>query len=256
MKISERAHKALKQLEELWKDPDRLTGMLEAVLITSPTGRPIDRWSLRNRLLCALSGTADARTFNQWRESGRSVIKGHKAIYILAPIVIKDEEERTHVVGYRGVPVFCLEDTDGEPVPVMNTPPPPPLAEVAKRWNISVKYAPSTNTGTLGWYNKTQQSITLLVENPSVYFHELMHAADDKTRTDFHGGQDPDQEAVAEIGSAVLARLYDQPTDKRAFKYVGLYHDNPLKAMQRLLPRIEKCLTAILSPATLKEQTQ
>jgi len=245
VKTSEKAHAALKKLEELWKDPERLTGTLSAILLVSPTGRPIDRWSIRNRILCAIEGTNDARTFNQWKEADRSVKKGKKAVYILAPITVKDEDEaeKVRLIGFRCVPVFRLEDTEGEPVETMNTPPPPPLADVAEAWNLPINYAPHDGKY-YGFYNKTRPSITLMVENPSVYFHELMHAADDLLHG-IHGGQDADQEAIAEIGSAVLARLYDQPTDKHAYDYVNLYTD-PIKAMNRLLPRIETCLTAIL----------
>ena len=73
--------------------------------------RPMDAWSLSNRVLCLLSGTADARGYRQWKESGRQVRKGEKAFNILEPCRAKrkgidaetgEETERMITFGFRG----------------------------------------------------------------------------------------------------------------------------------------------------------
>ena len=87
---------------------------------------PSDKWSIGNRILQMLQGTADARGYKQWQEVGRQVRKGAHAIHILAPLTykIKDKDELTGedvekiiVKGYRPIPVFRYEDTDGKALP-------------------------------------------------------------------------------------------------------------------------------------------
>lgn len=68
-----------------------------------------------------------ARGYKQWqKEFNRTVKKGEKAMWILAPnnvkIVEKDEETGEEIVkyitrGFRSVPVFELSQTEGEPIP-------------------------------------------------------------------------------------------------------------------------------------------
>ena len=82
---------------------------------------PASRWSLLNRTLMFISGTSDARGFNQWKQANRYVKKGSKAITILAPRFIRkqeeeDEEAKSILVGFLAVSVFKVEDTDGEPL--------------------------------------------------------------------------------------------------------------------------------------------
>lgn len=53
---------------------------------------PSDNWSFLNRLLMYLNNTDDARGFRQWKQAGRYIKKGSKALYILAPILKTMEE--------------------------------------------------------------------------------------------------------------------------------------------------------------------
>jgi hypothetical protein len=52
---------------------------------------PAASWSLGNRVLMLLSGTDDARGFQQWKDAGRFVKKGSHAFYILIPRLAKKE---------------------------------------------------------------------------------------------------------------------------------------------------------------------
>ena len=86
------------------------------------------RYSFGNAILIAMQ-RRDATVvagFNDWRNKhNRTVKKGEKAIWILAPIVKKekavdgdpDSPERKRVVGFRSVPVFDVSQTEGEPLP-------------------------------------------------------------------------------------------------------------------------------------------
>jgi hypothetical protein len=96
------------------------------------------RWSANNRLLALLQLQERARqrpellddvhmmSFRQWdKEHGRRVIKGERAIWILAPRTRRIEEEaadgsktsRTIVTGFTAVPVFNITQTEGPDLP-------------------------------------------------------------------------------------------------------------------------------------------
>lgn len=167
---------------------------------------PCSKWSFGNQLLMQVGGeTDDARGYHQWNKIGRHVRKGASARYILAPMTVKredkDGEERTIMVGFRSVPVFAIEDTDGEPVEEYKPTTLPPLADLAE---ISYR---NSGHGESGSFNPRTKKITLSTEEPSVYFHELVHKYDGRTH-ELKGGQDPEQEIVAELGACVLARMY------------------------------------------------
>ena len=59
---------------------------LAPVFIHRDNGAPCESWSWRNRLLTALEGFDDARTFLDWKRIGRNVKKGEHAFYILEPV--------------------------------------------------------------------------------------------------------------------------------------------------------------------------
>ncbi|WP_373278597.1 ArdC-like ssDNA-binding domain-containing protein [Alicyclobacillus shizuokensis] len=131
--------------------------------------------------------TFDARGFKQWEEAGRKVKKGAKAFYILGPVtktVTREDPEtgeeirRLVVVGFKAIPVFRLEDTEGDPVTVPNYDPPvlPPLMNVAQAWGIPVRYAPKTGRF-YGLYHPVRDEIILCSHDEITFFHELAHAA-------------------------------------------------------------------------------
>ena len=75
--------------------------------------------------------------------------KGSRAFYILGPIVRQKEveDEITHekkvihfVSGFKAIPVFSVEDTDGQDLPVYKPLDPPPLLDVAEKWGLKVQY--------------------------------------------------------------------------------------------------------------------
>ena len=61
--------------------------------------------------------------FQKWKSLGRWVKKGERGIPILAPILVKEDEEeageKQYLVGFRVVHVFDLTQTDGEPIPLV-----------------------------------------------------------------------------------------------------------------------------------------
>jgi len=82
------------------------------------------RYSFGNVLLIAAQCHEATRVagFNAWRKMNRSVRKGEKAIWILAPMVYKNadaeggQDDRV-IRGFKFVPVFDVAQTDGEELP-------------------------------------------------------------------------------------------------------------------------------------------
>jgi hypothetical protein len=76
------------------------------------------RYSFANTMLI-LQQCPDATTvagFNAWRRMGRSVRKGERAIWIVAPVVGRrsNTDAEQEVAGFRRVAVFDLAQTEGE----------------------------------------------------------------------------------------------------------------------------------------------
>lgn len=164
--------------------------------------------------------------------------------------------DKTIVVGFRGIPVFRLEDTEGDPVVVPDyTPPPlPPLAEVAGAWGIRVRYGPGEEgrTGFWGYYAPGGE-ICLLTYAEKVFFHELAHAVHDRI-TPLRRGQVARQGIVAETAAAVLLLLYGfEGYVAEAREYVAHYaHESPASAVRgvmRHLSEIEQVLELVVRTA-------
>lgn len=214
---TKKANKVLADIVQDFESNDTIPKYMADTLIRAPEV-PCSKWSVSNQILMQAGGrTDDARGYNQWRAVGRYVKKGSKARYILAPMVVpnKDEDKDPAVV-FRCVPVFAIQDTDGEALPEYKPVELPPLAELAE-----IKYRNSAH-GEAGTFNTETGVITLSSENAGVFFHELVHKYDAKSN-ELKGGQDPAQEIVAELGSAVLSRMYDIPHTPNHMAYIAGY---------------------------------
>lgn len=272
-------------LDKVAEATERLVAMMESgdlpaamarTAIRSMLGqRPSDAWSWGNQLLMILCGTEDARGFKQWKDAGRSVRKGAKAIYILGPRTVTRtvEDEKTGeqrkvpvVVGFVGIPVFRLEDTEGQDLetgaPIDHRPEVlPPLMSVAEAWGYTVTYGPQTG-GAYGYHTIDGARIHLMTHDVGTLWHELAHGAHKKVleaRGDkMRGGQIPEQEIVAEMTAAVLGELYGE-TGRH--QYTRDYLATYAKAMgttltggiMRCLSDVQKCLLLILEAARTVE---
>lgn len=81
--MNERVKQTLGAILEKFKSGDMPEAIALATFLTSNI--PSNKWSFTNRTIMFLSGTGDARGFQQWKEVNRYVKKGAKAVYILAP---------------------------------------------------------------------------------------------------------------------------------------------------------------------------
>jgi antirestriction protein ArdC len=222
---------------------------------------PSTRWSFFNRTLMFLSGTCDARGFNQWRSVKRQIQKGSKAIYILVPCFKKQIDEETNeekefLSFFKVTPVFRVEDTEGEPLEYQQIDLPDiALIEKAKEWGISVKAVPG-NYRYYGYYAPQRQEIAVASPEESVFFHEIAHAAHEKVVGKLKPGQDSFQEIVAELSAVALCRIVGKRPDRNignSYQYIQRYAQKikltPHLACMKVLKETEKVLELILKPA-------
>lgn len=200
-----------------------------------PGNIPMSQWSERNQFLAALNGTIDARGFQQWKTAGRSVKRGAKAFYILAPWTITKEvpelsetgkiiiDEKTNepakpkktiVIGYYDVPVFRVEDTEGEPLKYDQLDERKfDLAPVARSWGIDIRQIEHTG-GMNAYYsfgNNDDLYIAMAQDSEKTFCHELAHAAHHRLcyhdNLDFREIPSWEKEVVAELCSGALLYL-------------------------------------------------
>ncbi len=219
---------------------------------------PSANWSFCNRTIQFLSGTADSRGYKQWLEAGRQVKKGSTAIYILVPCFKKNrddetEEEKKVLTFFKAMPVFRLEDTDGEPLDYQNIELPDlPLIERANDWGVSAKAVPG-NFRYHAYFAPDRKEIALATKSEKTFFHELSHAADYIIKGELKPGQDPLQEVSAELSAQALAGLVGtsiEDTTGNSFRYIKHYAGkikmSPHKACLKVLADTEKILNLIL----------
>ncbi len=258
------------RIVDAFREPERLPAALAPIFIHRADDVPCRKWSWHNQFLVALAGTVDARGIRQWNKVGRKVKKDSGALWILAPCVRKvveqdddgAEHERQVVYGFRSVPVFAVEDTEGDALPdrddrydswVKQL----PLMEVAEAWGINVGTFTHTRGAPLGYYRHARngnEALMLGVENLSTWAHELVHAADRRV-TNFKGGKQHN-EVVAELGGAVLLECLGMQHDADlggAFCYIQNYaasaNKDVVRACVEVLDRVCNCVQLIVDTA-------
>ena len=258
------------RIVDAFRHPERLPAALAPVFIHRDDDVPCRKWSWHNQLLVALCATVDARGIKQWNQAGRKVKKGSCAIWILAPCLKKvaekndqeKEKERQVVYGFRSVPVFAVEDTEGDALPegdgkydswVKEL----PLTEVADAWGINVGTFSYQGGNPLGYYryaSNGNQAVMLGVENLSTWAHELVHAADHRLTN--LKGEKWHKEIVAELGGAVLLECLGMTHDADlggAFSYIEQYARDAkvdtVRACIQVLDRVCNCVKLILDTA-------
>jgi len=239
MNDSKKARICLQRIVDLFKEGN-IPKALAVATIPPQTGIPSAKWSWSNKLLQFLADTSDARGFRQWQEAGRMVKKGAKAFHILGPktkkVIETDDDgqeiEEIVVTGFYAIPVFRAEDTDGEQLPYEPASP-PPLADVAERFGLSVSYQTFASRY-YGYYQGKVKRIVLASHEAQVFFHELAHAAHHRIAGKLMGKQIPSQEIIAELAAATLANLYCPEANLGfSYEYVKAYAEKSKKTIER-----------------------
>jgi hypothetical protein len=84
-------------------------------------------YSLNNQLLIVMQCPHASKVMGlrKWNRLNRYVKKGEKGIRVLAPLVKKrvtqDQDDEGMLVGFKPVAVFDISQTDGEPLPALET---------------------------------------------------------------------------------------------------------------------------------------
>ena len=257
MNDSKKAKVCLQRIVDLFKEGD-IPKALAIVTIPPQADIPSAKWSWSNKVLQFLADTSDARGFRQWEQAGRKVNKGAKAFHILGPKArtIKETDEngqkteKVIVTGFFAIAVFRAEDTDGEPLPYEPASP-PPLADVAEEFGLSVSYQTFASRY-YGYYQGKSKRIVLATHEAQVFFHELAHAAHHRISGKLKGGQVPSQEIIAELTAATLSRLYCPEANLGfSYEYVKSYAKKSKKSIERaclaVINTVGKVLDEILN---------
>ena len=227
---------------------------------------PADSWSFSNRMLMTSQGTEDARGFTQWQAVNRHVKKGASAIYIFAPLTKKIEEKNEStgeisvkiiITGFKPIPVFRVEDTDGEPLPVFDYAPKtfPPFFDVADKIGLSVEYTP-LRSNFLGRFLSNTSTLELCSEDAVVYYHELAHAVHNSFVNLATYNKDK-AEIVAEFSACTLCELSGiNGYQWQGYEYIRHYCSNEsdnnkiLKKIMSILSDVEKIVSIVLDTTT------
>lgn len=268
-----RAEEAAQRIVRAFEDANSLPKPLAKIFIRRKDNTHCRKWSWGNQLLVVLNGYSDARGFQQWKEVGRNVKKGEKAFQILGPITKKwrneeTGEERVIVIGYKCLPVFGLEQTEGCPLPTGD----PdidkwveslPLLAVTRHWGLNVGTFDGRDGDCLGYY-RYGEAIQLGVKNLATWTHEFVHAADDRNGKLKERGQHWRSETVAELGGATLLEVLGFHRDADlggCFAYIRAYAEKEkiavTEACIRVLDRTCAAVALILDTAEqMKEESK
>jgi len=215
---SEKAKETLDWLIDKLIYQEELPGTLTKLILTPPAG-PMQKWSLMNQLMVLVHGYSCARGFRQWQQVKRCVKKGMKAIYILGPVMIpvpvKDKEgketgeKQPKLVGFKAIPVFGYEQTEGEELPeymtkdaISRSLPHLPLSNIASDLDLEVK-AEFTKNGEAGYFQPEAKIIGICTDSQQTFLHELSHAVDYKLNNNSSSREEG--EVVAELSACFLS---------------------------------------------------
>ena len=112
----------MNRVKELLKEVDQLTPDKFKSILDSLAN--FHQYSLYNQIILCFAGCSQVAGYKKWKELDRTVKKGEKAVWILAPWFKKvkeekeeDQEKQKEVLhGFFSVPVFDIDQTEGEPV--------------------------------------------------------------------------------------------------------------------------------------------
>lgn len=257
---------AVNNLINMFKNEDFPQKLALTIIKRVDEGIPSDKWSITNKLIMLLLGnTTDARGYKQWQETGRHIKKGEKAFYILAPNTkkIKNEKDEDEyiITGFRPIPVFRYESTEGKEIPHHDYKPQelPPFLDVAEKMGIKVKWKP-IHKNAYGYYRPWDKSITLCSQDYIVYFHELAHAVHD-TIEPLKNVDTNKAEIVAELSAAVLTEMLGiSGYEQQAYEYIRTYtkgkkDKNVIISITNVLNTVQKVVEKITSISEKEQKT-
>ena len=185
---------SLKRVKELVAGVENMTGKEYQEILDSMV--KFHRYSFCNQMILMFHNCSQVAGYKRWQELGRSVKKGSKAVWILAPAYYKKkveneegEEEEIRKLYFRSVPVFDISDTEGEEIERGMTTRSkvnfPEAKEAAEKLGFTVSLKPLKIA--MGGFIK-ERAITLNsnlndTEHVGTLIHELSHGLLDHTNS-------------------------------------------------------------------------
>ncbi|MBT2757926.1 hypothetical protein J7E71_18800 [Mesobacillus foraminis] len=203
-----------------------------------------------------------------WNSLGRRVIKGEKSLKILAPIQKKFKEEKennagkkeveevTRIVGFKAVPVFDVQQTEGAPLPLNPIVPdkvePSDFAEkiyelLKEKMNEELPVTEKTleRKGLYGYYSPSEHSITINEDHDITnklttliheYAHSIFHSPDGKYKD---SGKDV-KETQAESFAYLTCKYFGLDSSRFTFPYLVSYASNSDQLLLKHQDEIQK----------------
>lgn len=204
--------------------------------------------------------------FNTWRKFSRFVKKGEKGIVIIAPMLIKPKEdaggEEKKLLRFKGVYVFDVSQTDGEPLPEFARVGGNPnghtdrLKTLVTTQGITLEYAPTLG-GAKGLSHGGR--IELLSDMPAAeefavltheLAHEMLHKGDRRKDT-----SKTVRETEAEAVAFVVSQAIGLETGTHAADYIQLYAGDKA-TLAASLELIQKTAAEIIAAVTHEEPSE
>lgn len=216
---------------------------------------PMSKWSFNNQWLMMMQGTADARGHKQWQSIGRNPLDWQKQISILIPLIAKSKdkesgEESSVIKGFKTIGLYAVENTYGKPLSDQYKDLKlPKMVDVAEKLGCKVRFENTKSKNAWGYLspNPRKTEIVLGTEDQGTFFHELAHLAHLRLDGKLKNGQDPEQEAIAQLSACVLARIYGFSVENYTFKYIGHYAESHKpQAVARFCMRVSKKTAQVL----------
>lgn len=197
--------------------------------------------------------------FNAWRQMSRFVKKGEKGIVVIAPMMIRKQDEQAKdgdkpesILRFRGVYVFDVSQTDGEPLPEPTRIGGDPGAHIDRLRKVITARGIALDSAdvppdALGVSRGGRISIRPSLE-PAVEFsvtvhefaHELLHRGDDRPASKTV------RETEAEAVAFVVCRAIGLETGTAASDYIQLY-DGKAETLAASLDRIQHVAAEIIA---------
>jgi len=249
-----------------------LHAQVEALVTSDDWKRALDvaqrfhRYSFGNVLLIGMQ-RPDATLvagYRKWNEFGRHVRNGERSIRILAPLVVKKrdaatDDERPLLIGFKGVGVFDVSQTDGEPIPERPKPrlldgeaPEGALDAIAGLIQAAGFAFERGDCGAANGYTDFASKAVRVradvadAQALKTAIHELAHVSADAPENGDRFTCQGAREVRAESVAYVVAGALGLPTDDYSFAYVGSWADGSVGTVQATGEQVLRLANEIL----------